>query len=108
MDFDQLLEFIDREDQRLRDRYGNYPDEEKRILARTVKLGEEFGELCEEVLAHASFQRDEKLAKKDQENLSKEFADIVITTLLLAKALGVDIKKALEKKMSEIDKRYDQ
>lgn len=75
------------------------------ILARTVKLGEEFGELCEEVLAYNSLQRKQKLDNHDKENLPEEFADVIITTLLLAKSMNVSIETALEKKMQKLNQR---
>ena len=107
MEFKDLISFIKKEDERLRNRYGNYPDEEKRILARTVKLAEEFCELCDEVLAYNSMQRKDKLDNIVEGNLAEEFADVIITSLLLANAMNVDIEKALEKKMEKIDKRYE-
>ena len=106
MELKELLKFVEIEDERLKKYYGGYSNQEKRILARTVKLTEELGELCNEVLAHNSLQRKQKLDNHDKENLLEEFADVIITTLLLAKALNVDIKKALEKKIEKINKRY--
>lgn len=106
MEFDDLLKFIEIEDERLKLHYGNYPDQEKRILVRTVKLNEEVGELCEEILAHNSFQRKTKLDSYNKDNLPNEFADVIITTLLVAKAMDVDIEKALEEKIEKINKRY--
>lgn len=90
----------------MRERFGNYPDEEKRILARTVKLMEEMGELCDEILAYNSIQRKDKLDKIEEGNLAEEFADVIITSLLLSNVMEVDIEKALEKKMEKINKRY--
>lgn len=107
MEFSELLKFIDIEDGRLKKHYGNYPDQEKRVLARTVKLTEELGELCDEVLSFGSMQRKDKLENHDGENLSEEFADVLITTLLLAKAMNVDIKEALKRKVQKINKRYE-
>lgn len=101
-----LRKFIKKEDKRLRKHYGNYKDEEKRILARTVKLTEELGELCDEVLSYNSMQRKDKLDNHDANNLSEEFADVVITTLLLAEVMNVDIEKALKRKIDKINKRY--
>jgi NTP pyrophosphatase (non-canonical NTP hydrolase) len=103
----KLIEFIKKEDIRLRKQYGNYGDNEKRVLARAVKLTEELGELCDEVLSHCILQRKEKLEGRDVDNLPGEFADVVITTLLLAEAMGVDIEKGLEDKIKKIDKRYE-
>ena len=99
--------FIDREDKRLREYYGNYPDEEKRILARTVKLMEEIGELSNDVLSFNSMQRKEKLDNHDKENIREEFADVLFTTLLLARVMNIDIKKSIEDKIKKIDKRYE-
>jgi len=107
MKFEELLKFIKIEDKRLREYYGNYPDEEKHILARTVKLTEELGELCNEVLSFNSMQRKEKLDKVTPDNLSHEFADVIITTLLLSETMGIDINKALQSKIEKINKRYE-
>ncbi|MBI5254652.1 hypothetical protein HY932_02635 [Candidatus Falkowbacteria bacterium] len=107
MELKDLLKFIEIEDERLKKYYGGYDDQEKRILARTVKLTEELGELCDEVLAYNSLQRKQKLDNHDKENLPEEFADVIITVLLLAKAMNVDIEKALEKKVEKVNKRYE-
>ncbi|MDD2758222.1 MAG: MazG nucleotide pyrophosphohydrolase domain-containing protein [Patescibacteria group bacterium] len=106
MQLQDLIKFIKKEDRRLREHYGNYKDEEKRILARTVKLTEELGELCDEVLSFNSMQRKDKLDNHDANNLSEEFADVIITTLLLAEVMKIDIEKALKRKIKKIDKRY--
>lgn len=106
MEFKELLKFIEIEDERLKNCYCNCSDYEKLILARTVKLTEELGELCNEVLTHSSLQRKQKLDNIDTENLPQEFADVIITALLLAKAMNVDIENALLKKIDKINKRY--
>lgn len=101
-----LLKFIEIEDKRLKKHYFNNIDNSKLILARAIKITEELGELCKEVLLYYSFQRKEKLEQHQKENLPEEFADVIITTLLLAKAMHVDIEKALEKKIEKINNRY--
>lgn len=106
MEFTELKEFVKTEDKRLIERFG-YGDQEKRILARTVKITEELGELCDEVLSHSSLQRKEKLDTHDKDNLPGEFADVLLTTLLLAETMNVDIEKALEMKIEKINKRYE-
>lgn len=106
MDIKELLQFIDIEDERIIKRSKNFSDQEKRILARTVKLNEEVGELCNEVLGFIKAQRREKLEQFDNSSLSGEFADVIITTLLLAKSMDIDVKKALEEKIKKIDDRY--
>ena len=106
MELKDLLKFIKIESERLIKYYGGYPDQEKRILARTVKLTEELGELCEKILAYNALQRKEKSKKFSKEKLQEEFADVIITTLLLAEVMNVDLAKALEKKIKKINKRY--
>lgn len=105
MEWSEFTRFIAVEDQRLLAHYG-YVDTEKRILARTVKLTEEVGELCEEVLSHCAFQRREKLEGKDKDNLPGEFADVVIVAFLLAKTMDVDMVQALSDKMEKIKTRH--
>jgi NTP pyrophosphatase (non-canonical NTP hydrolase) len=102
MTLDELIEFIKKEDSHLRKHYGN-PPKERRILSRTVKLMEENGELANEILALLADQRNSKLEKR--RNLSEEFADVIIATLLLAESADVDIKEALIRKINKIDKR---
>ena len=106
MQIKELQKFIKKEDKRLRKKFPK-EDEEKRILARMVKVTEEVGELADEVLGYNSMQRKEKLDKHKKDNLSDEFADVVITTFLLAEIMKVDIEKALEHKIKKIDKRYE-
>jgi NTP pyrophosphatase (non-canonical NTP hydrolase) len=104
MDFEELIGFIENEDKRLKERYGNLKDD-TRTLARTVKLSEEFGELCNDVLAHYAYQRTSKLENHDREKIREEFADIIFTTFLIAKSMGIDIVKGIESKMEKIKKR---
>ena len=107
MELKELLTFIDLEDGRLKKTHENYPDHEKRIMARTIKLSEEVGELCDEVLAFNAMQRREKQENHDSTNLPDEIADVLIVTLLLAKAMDVNVEKALEGKIGKINKRYE-
>jgi len=102
----ELKKFIKKEDKRLKKYYPNVENGEKRILARTVKLSEELGELCNEVLHYNSMQRKEKSIKHDPSNLSQEFADVIIVTLLLAEAMKVDVEKGLKEKIKKINIRY--
>ncbi|NCF74868.1 MAG: hypothetical protein GWO87_00045 [Xanthomonadaceae bacterium] len=106
MEFKELLEFINLENKRLIKKFGRNSTQQEKILARTVKLTEELGELCNEVLVFNGDQRQEKLNKYNKNNLPNEFADVIITALLLAKSMDVDIKKALTDKIKKINKRY--
>ena len=105
MELNQLRKFIKNEAKRIKEYYGHL-EKQNLILASTVKLTEELGELCQEILAHQSIQRKEKLSKYNKDNLAEEFADVIITPMILAEWMGIDIEAALEKKMKIITKRY--
>ncbi len=79
---------------------------EKDILAKTVKLSEEVGELSNDILSVLSLQRESKLRKFDKKNLYEEFADIIISTVILANATRVDISRAVNDKMKKILTHY--
>lgn len=105
MQIKNFKKFIKKEDQRLKKKFS-IKDKEKIILAKMVKLTEEVGELADEVLGYNSLQRKEKLNKHNKNELLEEFADVVITTFLLAEAMKVDVEKALKSKIKKINKRY--
>lgn len=103
MTLEVLEKFIDDHDALLRAVGDATQTERERIYARVIKLGEEYGELCDEVLASAGDQRKDKLAK--EHDLEGEFADVVIVAFLLAKTMRVDMGKALQNKIEKIKKR---
>lgn len=105
MEFKELLQFIDFESKRLKKYKGKDVSQRERVLFRTIKLMEELGEFCNEIMASNGKQRDEKLKRYRRENLEEEFADVIITTLLLAESLDIDVDKALENKIKKIKKR---
>lgn len=86
-------------------RYHLYTPEEKEILTMTVKLNEEVGELCNDILSILRVQRKAKLEKFDKRNVYQEFADVILTTLQLASAANVDIERAVEDKIKKIEER---
>jgi NTP pyrophosphatase (non-canonical NTP hydrolase) len=102
MKFDELLEFIDKQGEKIEKHYEENADKEKKILRRAVKLNEEVGEFCSEILSSLNYQRKEKLQDYKTEKLNDEFADVLITTLLVAWSLDIDIEKALENKIEKI------
>ena len=75
------------------------------VLARTVKLSEEIGELSEQILAYSGLQRKTK-GDFDDKKLCEEFADVLISTLLIAKYVNIDVENALKDKINKIDGRY--
>lgn len=78
-----------------------------RVFARTIKLGEEYGELCDEVLASVGDQRKTKLAKEKVGDLEGEFADVLIVLFMLAKAMDVDVMQALDAKVKKIKAKHN-
>lgn len=79
---------------------------EKEILTKTIKLNEEVGELCNDTLSVLKLQRKSKLDRFDKRNFYEEFADVLITTIQLANAAGVDIERAINDKLAKIEERY--
>lgn len=87
-----------------------FPEEnqKERVLTRLAKLNEEVGELAGEILSAFGHQRQAKLSKHSLETLESEFADVLISTLSLGHAMGVDMEKALREKMDVVTKRFDE
>jgi NTP pyrophosphatase (non-canonical NTP hydrolase) len=79
---------------------------EREILAKTVKLNEEVGELCNDILSILKMQRKSKLDKFDKRNMYEEFADVIITAMSLATTAGVDVDRAISDKLKKIEERY--
>ena len=75
-------------------------------MYRTIKLSEEVGEVCEEILSFSCQQRKEKMREKDKEALAEEIADVIGVALLLSENLEIDVWKAIEKKLEKIKKRW--
>ena len=107
MPFDEFQDFIDQQSAFLRSTVAKDDTEKEFVLGRVVKISEEFGELCDEVLASMGNQRKSKMDGRDIENLSDEFADVVITTFLLAKAMDIDVLTALSKKIEKIKAKHN-
>lgn len=106
MNVKALQESIRLFNEKTKPRYKLYSQTEKEILTKTIKLNEEVGELCNDILSVLKLQRKSKLAKFDKRNFYEEFADVIITTFQLANAAGVDIERAINDKMKKIEKRY--
>ena len=86
--------------------YKLYSPIEKEILTKTVKLNEEVGELCNDILSILKLQRRSKLQHFDKRNMYEEFADVIITAMQLAIAAGVDVERAVGDKLKKIEERY--
>jgi len=112
-----LQKFIQAEAIRLKKRFGEIQNQEKLILSSTVKIMEELGELSELVLKKRQRQdkmnfskRESDLGQKNishhNEALEDEFADVIISTAMLAHDMDINIEKALKNKMKKIEERY--
>jgi len=107
MELDELMDFITEESERLDQRDPHFKGQDKKILAGAVKLSEEVGELSDEILADFKLQREDKQYKEGSEDrLAGEVADVLISTLILAQILELDVEKALESKVKQIEARY--
>lgn len=106
MNLKSLQEKIKLLNERTRPQYRLYSQTEKEILTKTVKLNEEVGELCNDILSILKLQRRAKLEKFDKRNVYQEFADVVITTIQLAVSTGVDVERAVGDKLKKIEEKY--
>jgi NTP pyrophosphatase (non-canonical NTP hydrolase) len=103
MEIKELLEFIKTEHQRLMKLY-NFKENGQLKYPITLKIMEELGELCEEVLSQEKIQRVEKLQNRESK-IDEELADVLITTLLLAENMNIDVVNGLKKKIEKIKNR---
>lgn len=107
MTFEKFQQFITEQDALFNKLKGTNKNKRERIFVRTIKIGEEYGELCDQVLASFGDQRRGKLERKNNVHLSDEFADVMITTCMLAKAMDIDILEALGHKIEKIRKKHN-
>ena len=75
------------------------------VLFNTIKLNEEAGEICNEILKHFKCARKNKLEQAQE--LGSEIADVVIVASILAESMNIDLEKALNDKIQKIEKRYN-
>ena len=104
MEIKELEKFIEEEIKKL-ERYYKEKGEEELTLAMTAKMAEEMGELINEILAHKGFQRKEKLENLNKEELEKEFTDVLVTALILAKRFNIKIEEAIKKRIDKLKSR---
>lgn len=106
MNLKNLQDKIKDLNERSKPHYKLYTQTEKEILTKTIKLNEEVGELCNDILSVLKLQRKSKLDKFDKRNFYEEFADVIITAIQLASVAGVDVERALNDKLKKIENRY--
>jgi NTP pyrophosphatase (non-canonical NTP hydrolase) len=102
----QVCEWASCQARRLADGYGlAESDRELFLLAQTVKLGEEVGELHAEVLGRTKYQRAAKADRYNETSLAGELADVTICVAILSEMLGADLSQAVRAKIAKIDAR---
>jgi NTP pyrophosphatase (non-canonical NTP hydrolase) len=106
MKFNELTDFAKNEHKRLVTHY-EVKSNPKTKYTMFAKMVEEVGELSEAILTHDNLQRKDKLekAKIELTELEGEFADVILTTMILAQELNVDMDKALTEKIKKIKAR---
>lgn len=102
----EVCEWANRQARRLADGYGlTEGDYELFLLAQTVKLGEEVGELHAEVLGRTKYQRAAKADRYDESSLAGELADVTICLAILSEMLGADLSQAVRSKIAKLEAR---
>lgn len=103
MEIKELKEFAKEAEERL-SKYYNKTKEEL-IVFHALKMGEETGEVFEQVLSHHNIQRKEKTINK--EKIGEEIADVLLAGMVLAKSLNIDMEKELKNKMEKNKERLN-
>jgi NTP pyrophosphatase (non-canonical NTP hydrolase) len=84
---------------------GNSADLKTLMLKKVLKIGEEYGELCDAMLSEIGSQRKSKLKAYDSQDFKDEFADVIITALTLARYMDMDLESLVNKKLDKIEDR---
>ncbi len=106
MDMEKLVAFARLQERRFQALNTEGLSDTERLYAQTVKLGEEFGELCEAILALSGNQRQDKQEKYSEAALAHELADCAIVLFILAEKLHIDLPKALDEKVAIVNDRF--
>lgn len=90
---------------------GRYPalnySIRERVFAQTLKISEEVWELSEQISWKFWWQRLDKIDKFSDEKLGNELADVIFSTIRLARLLDLDVDEILSKKMKILRERFE-
>ncbi len=78
----------------------------ERSFAQMLKISEEVWELSEQVLWKFGGQRIEKIDKISDERLENELADVIFSTVRLARMMDLDVDEILKNKMEILKERF--
>lgn len=98
----EFTKFIENQDAWLLRQHESQYSQREALLARTVKLTEESGEVADAVLDALRVSRKEKGRARKVCDLGSELADVIIVCSLLAKSADIDLDQSITKKMKEI------
>lgn len=76
----------------------------ERLLLKSLKISEEVWEFHNEILWYVWYTRTWK--EHSREELKKECIDVLLSTMLVADDLGIDIEKVLEEKLNIVFERF--
>ena len=79
--------------------------ETERLLLKSLKISEEVWEFHNEILWYVWFTRAGK--EHSRKELEKECIDVLLSTMLVADDLWIDIEKVLEEKLKIVFKRFN-
>ena len=84
---------------------GRFP--ERSVVVEVAKALEELGEVADLALRIHGRQRQQETMPEEElrKRMEKEISDVIITLVMMAKDLGIDIWEALEERMlAEIER----
>jgi len=81
---------------------------EKHPVFQAAKIAEETGEAINLVFKLVGFRRENYDVEEIREKLGNELADVVITTFVCAKVCGIDLWKAVGKKLDVEIRRWEE
>jgi NTP pyrophosphatase (non-canonical NTP hydrolase) len=87
------------------DKHGYELSSKENIMRMMIKLGEEQGELCEAVLASFGMQSKRKLDAYSIEDVKGELADVIVSAMVIAIDMDIDIEEILVDKVRSLDAR---
>jgi len=106
MKIKELQNEIDRINTIVCEHYDFEPTDKQNVTRQVLKLGEEYGELCEAVLSSMGLQRQEKLDAHTIEDIKGELADVIITAMTAARYMNIDIEDIVVGKLKVIEERF--
>lgn len=104
-DFEILQNEIDEINSVISKRFQESTGSTDHVNRQVLKLGEEYGELCEAVLAEGGLQRADKLKAHDSANVAKELADVLVTAMTIARYMNLDVHQLISEKLEFIKLR---